>query len=138
MSDSFVQAGAPAAAPAADGPAREPRRPRPAGKEHQHHAGHHHRHPGVRLHGRQVCRPADAEPPPRGRHNPGGLLFDHILEELGPSAAHHRQDAGAGLMGTVGALKHHSLRGLLVQSSKDNLNSQECFFYKNRTKATFM
>lgn len=97
MSDTSVQAGAPAAA-AADGPAREPRRPRPAGEVHQHHARHHHRHPGVRLHRCQVRRSADEEPAPRGRYRPGSLFFDHILEELGPFTVRHRQVTGSCLM----------------------------------------
>lgn len=98
MSDPRVQAGAPAAASAADGAAGEPRCPRPAGEEHQHHAGHHHRHPGVRLHRCQVCRTTDEEPPPRVRHRAGAVLPDHILEELGAFTAHHRHAAGSRLI----------------------------------------
>lgn len=97
MSDPRLQAGAPAAAPAADGAAGEPRRPRPAGQEHQHHAGHHHRHPGVRLHRRQVRRAAHEEPPPRVRHRARRLLPHLLLEELGAPAAHLRHSAGSSL-----------------------------------------
>lgn len=97
MSDPRLQAGAPAAAPAADGPAGEPRCPRAAGQEHQHHAGHHHRHPGVRLHRRQVRRAAHEEPPPRVRHRAGRLLPHLLLEELGAPAAHLGHSAGSGL-----------------------------------------
>lgn len=100
MSDASLKVGAPAAAAAADGSAREPRRPSFVGEEHQHHAGHHNRHLGVCLHRCQVRRSTDEEPPPRGCYLPGSLLFDHILEELGPFTTHHRQVAGACLIAT--------------------------------------
>ena len=142
VSDTSVQAGAAAAAAAADGPAREPWRPSLAGEEHQHYAGHHHRHPGVRLHCCQVCRSADEEPAPRGRYLPGSLFFDHILEELGPFTVRHRQAAGARLIVERARSKQHCsnvdavscqekdcLRGLVVQSSEDTmaLSSREVF-----------
>lgn len=97
MPDPRVQAGAPASAAAADGPAGEPRRPGPAGEDHQHHAGHHHCHSGVRLHRCQVCCSANEEPLSRGSDRPGGVFSDHILEELGPVAVYHRPVIGAHL-----------------------------------------
>lgn len=100
VSDSCFQVGTPAATAAADGPAREPWRQSPAGEDHQHHAGHHYCHPGVRLHCRQVCRSADEEPVSCGGYLPGGLLFDRILEELGPLTVRHRQVIGACLIVT--------------------------------------
>lgn len=99
MSDTSVQAGTPATATAADSPAREPRCPSSAGEDHQHHVGHHHRHPGVCLHRCQVCRSTDEEPVPLGGYLIGTLLFDHILEELGPVTICHRQGAGPCLRG---------------------------------------
>lgn len=98
MSDPRLQTGTAAAAPAADGAAGEPRRSRPAGQEHQHHAGHHHRHPSVRLHCRQVCRTAHAKPPSCVCHCSRCLLPYLLLEELGAAAAHHRHSAGSSLM----------------------------------------
>lgn len=97
MSDSRVQAGAPPAAPAADGPAGKSQRPRPTGEDHQHHAGHHYCHPGLCLHCCQVRRPADEEPVPRGSNHPGGVLFDRLLEELGPFTVCYRQVVGTSL-----------------------------------------
>ncbi|XP_049578371.1 transmembrane and coiled-coil domain protein 3 isoform X1 [Syngnathus scovelli] len=92
--DARIQAGVPAAA-AADGATGERRRPRSAGPQHQHHAGHHHRHPGVRLHRRQVRRPAPEEPPPRGRHLAGPLPPRRLLEEPRAPALCHRPTAAA-------------------------------------------
>lgn len=122
MSDARVQTGAPAAAPTADGPAGEPRRPRLSGEEHQHHAGHHHRHPGLRLHRCQIRRSADEEPVPRGSHPPGGVLSDRLLEELGATAVRAGEVAGACLRNTEHTIDAVScenrlvLRGLVVQS----------------------
>lgn len=121
MSDSRVQTGAPSAAPAADGPAGKPQRPRPAGEDHQHHAGHHYRHPGLCLHCCQVCRPADEEPVSRGSHRPGGVLFDRVLEELGPFTVCYRQVVGTSLghNTTINSVtwNNNVVSGLVVQSS---------------------
>ena len=101
MSDAGLQAGA-AAAAAADGAAGEPRRARAAGQEHQHHAGHRHRPPGVRVDRRQVRRAAHAQPAPPGGHRAGRVLPGRVLAELGPPAVCVGEDAGAGLNGGRG------------------------------------
>lgn len=85
MSDPCVEAGA-AAAAAADGSAGKHRRQSSAGKVHQHHAGHRHRHPRVRLHGGQVHRTAAAQPPPLGAHLRGRVRAGAVVEELGAPA----------------------------------------------------
>lgn len=62
---------------------------------HQHHACHCHCDLGVRLHGRQVLCPADAESPARvrdfGMRVSGGIR----LEQLGASDLCRRANAGA-------------------------------------------
>ena len=101
VSDAGLQAGA-AAAAAADGAAGEPRRARATGQEHQHHAGHRHRPPGVRVDRRQVRRAAHAQPAPPGGHRAGRVLPGRVLAELGPPAVCVGEDAGAGLNGGRG------------------------------------
>lgn len=86
MPDASLQAGAAATAAAADSAAGAHRRQGAAGQVHQHHAGHRHRHPGVRVHGGQVRCPAATQPPPRGAHVRHCGATGAAVEELGARA----------------------------------------------------
>lgn len=103
MSDTSIQAGAPAAAAAADGAGGEHRRQGAAGEVHQHHAGHRHRHLGLRFHGGQVHRPAAAQPPAHGAHLRGRVRAGAAVEELGTLAGRRGTTAPPALIGGVTA-----------------------------------
>lgn len=89
MPDAGLQAGTATAAAAADGAAGAHRRQGAAGQVHQHHAGHRHRHPGLRVHGGQVRRAAATQPPPRGAHVRHCGIAGTAVEELGARAVRH-------------------------------------------------
>lgn len=114
--DSRVEARAPAAA-AANHPAGKHGRQSAAGQVHQHHAGHRHRHPGVRVHCGQVHRPAAAQSPPLGAHLRGRVPASAAVEELGTFAVRFGTFAPPALRPVWGGNQHVALHEPMILGS---------------------
>lgn len=130
MSDPCVEAGAAAAAAAADGAAGEHGRQSAAGEVHQHHAGHRHRHPGVRVHRREIRGAVATQSPPPGAHLRGRVRVSAAVEELGAPAVRSGATAPAPLTPGTGGDQRNPTSPRTTETSERSSNVADS--YKQR------